>query len=103
MSSGEHSFTATGRMRRATYAEVCQWIAAAWKKVPERIIVAGFIKAGLVPAETSDSEMETDTETDTSHSKRSLSPALAALFQSDSEESDFDGFPPSDDDEIRCE
>lgn len=33
MTSGEKSFTKTGRMRRVNFAQVCQWILTAWSSV----------------------------------------------------------------------
>lgn len=33
MSEGIHTFTETGKMRRATHAEVCNWIIRAWRAV----------------------------------------------------------------------
>ena len=48
MTSGEKSFTKTGRMRRATISQVCQWILTAWSSVKESTITNGFRKAGLL-------------------------------------------------------
>ena len=48
MTSGEKSFTKTGRMRRATFSQVCQWIITAWSSVKESTITNGFLKAGLL-------------------------------------------------------
>ena len=48
MTSGEKSFTKTGRMRRATFSQVCQWILTAWSSVKESTITDGFLKAGLL-------------------------------------------------------
>lgn len=38
----ETSFTATGRMRRASYSTVCQWVLEAWNAVPDTAIMNGF-------------------------------------------------------------
>ena len=48
MTEGDHSFTQTGRMKRASLYEVCTWILAAWEKVPESAIKNGFRKAEIV-------------------------------------------------------
>ena len=45
---GKKSFTKTGRMRRATFSQVCQWILTAWSSVKESTITDGFLKAGLL-------------------------------------------------------
>ena len=51
MTSGEKSFTKTGRMRRATYGQVCQWVLTAWSIVKKSTIINGFRKAGLLSVE----------------------------------------------------
>ena len=48
MTSREKSFTKTGRLRRASLAQVCQWILTAWGKVKQSTIINGFRKAGLL-------------------------------------------------------
>ena len=48
MTSGEKPFTKSGRMRRATFSQVCQWILTAWSSVKESTITNGFRKAGLL-------------------------------------------------------
>ena len=47
MSAGEHSFTKTDRMRRATYADVCGWVATAWQRVTPACTKSGFRKAEI--------------------------------------------------------
>ena len=47
MSEGIHTFTETGKMRRATHAEVCNWVVQAWKAVKVLSIKNGFRKAGI--------------------------------------------------------
>ncbi|XP_017276655.1 telomere-associated protein RIF1 isoform X1 [Kryptolebias marmoratus] len=76
MTSGDKSFTKTGRMRRASFSEVCQWILTAWSRVNESTIINGFRKAGLLreagttasepalPRDDSDTESNTDIETE---------------------------------------
>ena len=44
MTSGEKSFTKTGRMRRATFSQVCQWIITAWSSVKESTITNGSLR-----------------------------------------------------------
>ena len=45
ITAGEHSFTKTGRMRRATYADVCGWVVTAWKHVNVSCIRSGKQKS----------------------------------------------------------
>ena len=50
MSDGEKSYTATGRMRRASYQTVCQWVKDALSAVPPYTIISRSIKAEIVDA-----------------------------------------------------
>jgi hypothetical protein len=88
MTSGEKSFTKTGRMRRASYETVCGWVKAAWACVPDTTIISGFVKAGIVDVPLP----EDNHEVPLAESTDELPLAVAAIFHSDTEESDFDGF-----------
>lgn len=113
MTEGDHSFTKTGRMRRATLHEVCSWILAAWEKVPESAIKNGFRKAEIVASDnttattsaasaddtvaaddtTAESDLDSDDDVTASGDTSALSTEmLLSLFLSDTEESDFSGF-----------
>ena len=99
MCEGEHSFTKTGRQRRASYALVTEWILDAWKKVPFSSIVNGFRKSGKLPedmvlpefedSDDEDDEMETQ-------SMDTMTPELAetysCLFNDETEDEEFEGF-----------
>ena len=99
MCDGEHSFTKTGRQRRASYALVTEWILDAWKKVPISAIVNGFRKSGKLPedmvlpefedSDDEDDEMETQ-------SMDTMTPELAeiyaSLFNDETEDEEFEGF-----------
>ena len=75
MLEGKHTFTPSGRQRRATYAEVCQWVLAAWRRIKMSTIENGFRTCGL------------------------LSVAAEADESSSDEDSSFDGFEESDEEE----
>ncbi|KAI4814369.1 hypothetical protein KUCAC02_003565 [Chaenocephalus aceratus] len=77
MTSGDKSFTKTGRMRKATFAQVCEWILTAWRSVKISTITNGFRKAGLLRDEEEDA---------------ATAEALQRLFDSDSDEEEFVGF-----------
>ena len=88
MSKGLHEYTATGRMKRATYGEVCGWVLDAWEAVKATTIINGFIKAKIIQGSAqSDDNIE---DTDSSR----LREEMGALFCSDSEDEDFEGFQP---------
>ena len=93
MSNGQHSFTETGRMRRATIHDVCTWIVAAWKAIPESYILSGFCKADILPEMfelSHDESSESDDEVE--NTDRHISGEVASLFHSDTEDKDFHGF-----------
>ena len=69
MTEGEHTFTKTGRQRRATYATICQWIVDA--KVSVSTVVRAFTKAGII-TEVPGNSGDTDTDTDSDNDEREL-------------------------------
>ena len=90
MTEGEQTFTKTGRQRRATYATICQWIVDAWADISVTTVVRAFRKAGIVtglPDNSSD-----DTDSDDEMEPGTLDAVLAQLFNSDTEEEEFEGF-----------
>ena len=94
MTTGEHSFTNTGKMRRATFADVCGWVATAWRLVPVSCIKAGFKKAEVFAFDP-DFHNSSDDDSDMDGDKQSGLPAeIAELFNSESEGEEFDGFVP---------
>lgn len=108
MADGLHSFTPSGRQRRATYSEVCTWVQNAWKSVKCSSIINGFAKAGLVGLTLDQESSEEDNEdgddddgdesgdSDTaSISSAHIQNVLSALFDDDYS-SDFEGFGSSD-------
>lgn len=99
MTAGEKSFTKTGRLRRASYAEVCNWVLAAWACLKQSMIMNGFRKAGIQPAAADDAPTTSATPIDPvsssdsdSENENEADPAWLQLFLSDTEESDFSGF-----------
>lgn len=86
MTEGDHSFTKSGRQRRASYATVCQWIVDAWANMSAGTVVRAFGKAGIISEEPHGTDSDSDSE--------ESEPArldLAQLFDSETEDEDFDG------------
>uniref|UniRef100_A0A1A8C2A2 DDE-1 domain-containing protein n=1 Tax=Nothobranchius kadleci TaxID=1051664 RepID=A0A1A8C2A2_NOTKA len=54
MTDGKHTFTKTGRQRRASYAAICEWIVNAWTNTAVR----AFAKAGIIHEETDGNETD---------------------------------------------
>lgn len=95
MTDGDHSFTKTGRMRHASLSEVAEWVNEAWNSVSVKTVTAGFKKAGLIDSVPESGAAETDYSSgpdDDEEEPTGLDPGIAALFQSDSESEEFDGF-----------
>jgi len=95
MSEGIHTFTETGKMRRATHAEVCDWVVRAWRAVTVTSITNGFRKAGITGCAEDRASGESSDEEEM-ESATALDPVLDAelidLFNSDTEDEDFNGF-----------
>ena len=94
MTSGEKSFTKTGRLRRATLTQVCQWVLTAWSRVKATTITNGFWKAGLLRDEEDRSHSSGSDPEDTD-----VSDEILRLFNSDTEEEDFEDFSAQEEDE----
>jgi hypothetical protein len=47
LSAPKHDLTATGRMKRPTITEVCDWVITSWQLVKEEIVVKSFKKCGI--------------------------------------------------------
>lgn len=86
---GEHSFTATGRMRHATFLEVIEWIDKAWASVTTETILSGFRKAGIIGTATDDESDVSNVEEEAAHRQP---PELGEVFKSDTEDENFIGF-----------
>ena len=106
MTSGEKSFTKTGRMRRATFTQVCEWIISAWRKIAVSTIENGFRKACIVtdvnPAACSEVGSASDSNSDSDSEGEGgmlTNDAILQLFHSDTEDEEFEGFDEGDIDE----
>ena len=63
MKHGEHEFTKSNKMKRASYAEVCNWIVRSWDLITEKIKKNGFKKAKICDYENhyeSDTDIESE-------------------------------------------
>ncbi|KAF4787815.1 hypothetical protein TURU_167335 [Turdus rufiventris] len=86
----------TGRLCRASYVTVYQWILDEWGKVTAPTIIRGFAKANIIPGLTSNAieSHETDDSDgeDTSVVGSGLLDApIAQLLISDTEDEEFEG------------
>lgn len=91
MTEGEHTFTKTGRQRRAT--TICQWIVNAWADISVSTVVRVLRKAGIA-TELPDNSSDTDSDNDDFDETElgMLDALFAQLFNSDTEEEEFEGF-----------
>lgn len=89
MTDGDHSFTKSGRQRRASYATICEWIVDAWANMSAGTVVRAFAKAGIISEEPHGTESDSDSE---ESEPGMFDGDLAQLFNSDTEDEDFDGF-----------
>ena len=92
MTDGKHTFTKTGRQRRASYATICQWIVDSWSKISISTITRSFRKAGIITEQSNiDNSNETDSDSDETDPVM-LDAEIAQLLNSDTEDEEFDGF-----------
>ena len=92
ITDSEHTFTKTGRQRRANYATICQWIMGSWSKISVSTITRPFRKAGIIPEQSNtDNSDETDSNSDETDPVM-LDAEIAQLLNSDTEDKEFDGF-----------
>ena len=93
MVNGIHSFTKSGRMRRASYLDVCNWVLESWNQVTPECVkkakVHNYDELSTSPNESdflSSDESETGLESDLVQ----YSDILEAFHYESDEE--FDGF-----------
>ena len=48
MIEGYHAFTDGGKMRKASFSEVCEWIVEIWSLVTTSCVKNGFYKAKII-------------------------------------------------------
>ncbi|KAF4794671.1 hypothetical protein TURU_099620 [Turdus rufiventris] len=98
MVEGEHSYTNTGRLRRASYATVYLWIILdAWGKVTTTTIIRGFTKADIIPGLTSNAIKSAEIDNSDGEGMGDvglglLDAPIAQLLISDTEDEEFEGF-----------
>ena len=96
MCSERHSYTASGRQLRATYAEVCGWIVRAWARITTSTIQNGFGSAGLIDG--NESVLSSDGDNSDDNRYENFGDVVGTidnlLIRSDCEEGydDFSGF-----------
>jgi len=119
-SEGDHSFTTTGRMRKPELEEICKWIVEAWQQLDPNIIVKAFKKCCIsnnldgteddsvwddMTKKTSDDDCSTTTDEEDHHELQDYyketptgmtDEQIEKLFESDSDEEEFEGFDASD-------
>ena len=83
-----HIYLKFGKMRTATYTDVCEWVSRAQNAVPITVITNGFRKGwNFLWWSFSGKQTSTD-DGDVEHHKSNLRADLSPLFNSDSEDED---------------
>ena len=86
MDERQRTFTKTGRQRRASSATICGWMVDVWVKVSALTDVRAFTKDSVIV------EQPPGNETDSNNDETGiLDGEIAQLFNSDTEDEDFDG------------
>ena len=116
MANGAHTFTKTGRLRKPELNEICEWIVSAWGEIDSAIIVKVFKKCGISnamdgteddvlyeeyikktsqPDDSDDDDEEEETYDDSYYTDKDnglTQQQLDSFFNTDDEDSDFEGF-----------
>ena len=90
MAAGNHDLTLTGRMKRPTITQVCEWVKTSWQSVQDETVVRSFKKCGISNALDSSEDAilyEQSEDSDTSDSEE------LSFINVDSSEAEFLGFP----------
>lgn len=93
MSEDDHSYTATGKIRRASYETISQWIVDSWAAVRKTTIIKAFEESGIIDSPPNDSnDDDSEDEAADSADENIVGEDILRLFETDSEDSDFEGF-----------
>lgn len=95
MAAGNHDVTPTGRLKRPSITQVCEWVKTSWAAVKTEIIVKSFKKCGISNAMdgTEDELLYEDSDVDVDDPEStSGSDSGPESDSSDDEEDDFSGF-----------
>lgn len=88
--------TNRGFMRKATFVEVAKRVSQAWRDGSIKTIKGSFLKAGIIVSNAGDGdysrESSSSDEEDPDDPKSEIDSAILSLFNSDTEDEDFDGF-----------
>nr|AHN53440.1 DDE superfamily endonuclease [Nuttalliella namaqua] len=91
MAAGNHDLTPTGRMKRPTITQVCEWVKRSWDSVKEDIVVKSFKKCGISNA-LDGTEDDVIFDTSEEESVDNDCGDLSILISDSSEEEEFLGF-----------
>ena len=50
MAMPDHDLTVTGRIKRPSTAQVCEWVKQAWDNIRPEIVVKSFKRCGIINA-----------------------------------------------------
>ena len=96
MISGEHTLTASGRMRKAELNVICNWIKQAWDEIPTEMIQKSFLKCCITNAldGTEDDDVWEEEDEDPFENLDEPEPNDDELFYADTYEKEQAGIEP---------
>lgn len=89
MKSGDHTFTKSGKQRKASLTEICEWVVTAWQEIQNSTIINGFVKAGIITKDIIEDLSDVDEIYEINEEEEEL---MEKYFPLCDYESDFDGF-----------
>ena len=92
MISGYHEYTKSGKTKRASYVEVCNWIINSWNDINSNVIKIGFKKSNVKFYDNSEDIGEISSDSDSTDIE--IPDEIMEMVEEFSTESDeeFNGF-----------
>ena len=89
MAAGNHDLTLTGRMKRPTTTQVCEWVKTSWQSAKDETVVRSFKKCGISSAlDGSEDDILCEQSEDSDSASEELS-----FINVDSSDGELLGFP----------
>ena len=93
MSDGIHEFTASGRQKKPSEELICKWISEAWRDISTEMVLSSFKKCGISNSmDGTEDDLVFDGIDQAEDQEDNEDAFIRELFESDSDESDFEGF-----------
>ena len=92
MKEGIHTYSKSSKKCKDSYEDVAKWVSNTWKLVKISSVISGFKEAEIISPEKGNEQLneECDDMSDLYNLNTNINQELLNLFNSDSEETDFE-------------